>query len=170
MLYPSDRYFQYSNLGLTFAGEIVEKVTSKNYEDYVEEHILKPLRLLHTTPYLPATERGKMLAKGYGALKRDGSRAVMPFYETRGIAPAAGFASNVKDLAAFASWQFRLLGNENSKTEVLKPSTLREMQRVHWVDPDWETTWGLGFRVARKDNQTWVGITALVLVISPLCS
>ena len=157
MLYPSDRYFQYSNLGLTFAGEIVEKVSSKTYEDYVQDHILKPLGLLHTTPYLPEGERGKMLAKGYGALKRDGARGVMPFYETRGIAPAAGFASNVKDLAAFASWQFRLLGDAGSTTEVLKASTLREMQRVHWVDPNWETTWGLGFRVARKDNQTWVG-------------
>ena len=157
MLYPSDRYFQYSNLGLTFAGEIVEKVSSESYEDYVLNHILKPLRLSHTTPYLPKDERGKKLATGYGALKRDGTRGVMPFYETRGIAPAAGFASNVKDLAAFASWQFRLLGNENAKTEILKPSTLREMQRVHWVDPNWETTWGLGFRVARKEDQTLVG-------------
>jgi CubicO group peptidase (beta-lactamase class C family) len=157
MLYPSDRFFQYSNLGLTFAGEIVEKVTSKTYEDYVQDEILKPLKLSHTTPFLPEKERGKMLAKGYGALKRDGARGIMPFYETRGIAPAAGFASNVKDLAAFASWQFRLLENSGGQAEVLKASTLREMQRVHWVDPNWETTWGLGFRVARKDDQTWVG-------------
>ena len=64
----------------------------------------------------------------------------MPFYETRGIAPAAGFASNVEDLASFASWQFRLLNKGGS--EVLKASTLREMQRVHWVDPNWKNDMG----------------------------
>ena len=30
------------------------------------------------------------------------------------------------------------------------------MQRVHWVDPDWDTTWGLGFSVVKRDNTTWV--------------
>jgi len=40
---------------------------------------------------------------------------------------------------------------------VLNSNTLREMQRVHWVDPNWETTWGLGFNVRRVKNQTVVG-------------
>ncbi len=31
------------------------------------------------------------------------------------------------------------------------------MHRVHWVDPDWETTWGLGFVVRRVEDQTLVG-------------
>ena len=32
------------------------------------------------------------------------------------------------------------------------------MQSVHWTDPDWKLTWGLGF-VVRKgpDGNTWVG-------------
>ena len=155
MLYASDRYFQYSNLGITLAGEIVEKVSSKTYEEYVLEQILKPLGLSHTTPFLPEDQKGKMLATGYAALDRKGERELMPFYQTRGIAPAAGFASNVKDLGSFASWQFRLLAKGG--TEVLKASTLREMQRVHWTDPDWKTTWGLGFWVGKEEEQTRVG-------------
>jgi hypothetical protein len=32
------------------------------------------------------------------------------------------------------------------------------MQSVHWTDPDWETTWGLGFSVYKgTDGNTWVG-------------
>ena len=27
---------------------------------------------------------------------------------------------------------------------------------MHWVDPDWETTWGLGFNVRRDDDITFV--------------
>jgi CubicO group peptidase (beta-lactamase class C family) len=155
MLYPPDRYFQYSNLGMTLAGEIVEKVSGKPYEEYVEDAVLKPLSLAHTTPFLPEGERGKLLATGYGSLTREGTREVMPFYRARGITPAAGFASNVRDLAAFASWQFRSLGKGG--TEVLRAATLRDMQRVHWVDPDWKTTWGLGFSVRHVDDQTIVG-------------
>jgi CubicO group peptidase (beta-lactamase class C family) len=31
------------------------------------------------------------------------------------------------------------------------------MQRVQWVDPDWKTTWGLGFEVLREKDHTFVG-------------
>lgn len=157
MLYPPERYFQYSNLGLTLAGEIVEKVSGEDYRTYVTGAILKPLGLSHTTPYLPEGERGKLLATGYGSLTREGTRETMPFYDARGVAPAAGFASNVIDLAAFASWQFRLF--DNGGTDVLKASTLRDMQRVHWVDPDWKTTWGLGFGIYHQGDETLVGHT-----------
>ncbi len=57
-------------------------------------------------------------------------------------------------LANFASWQFRLL--ENGGTELLKSSTLKEMHRVHWVDPDWKIHWGLGFVVSQRDGSTIV--------------
>jgi CubicO group peptidase (beta-lactamase class C family) len=157
MLYPADRHYQYSNLGIALAGQIVERVSGKSYEDYVRESILVPLNLSHTTPFLPESERGRLLATGYGILTREGTREVMPFYRTGGIAPAAGFASNVVDLASFALWQFRLL--EKGGTEVLKASTLREMQRVHWVDDDGKLMRGLGFGVYRQGDVTVVGHT-----------
>ncbi len=154
-LYPSSTYFQYSNLGLTLLGEIVEKVSGKNYDTYVEENILKPLRLADTHPYLPSAQWGNGFATGYSALKRDGSREAVPLFDARGIKAAAGFSSTVEDLARFASWQFRLLNNGGK--EILKSSTLREMQRVQWVDPDWKTNWGLGFSVSQQDGKKLVG-------------
>jgi hypothetical protein len=41
--------------------------------------------------------------------------------------------------------------------EVLKANTLREMHRVHWVDPDLDTMWGLGYSVWRSDGKVFVG-------------
>ncbi len=155
MLYPPERYYQYSNLGMTLAGEIVEQVTGAPYERYVRQAILEPLKLGRTTTSLPESERGRGLATGYGPLTREGVRALMPFYDAKGITPAAGFASNVRDLGAVASWQFRLL--RHGGEEVLKAATLREMQRVQWVDPDWRMTRGLGFRVRRDGKETLVG-------------
>jgi hypothetical protein len=31
------------------------------------------------------------------------------------------------------------------------------MYRVHWIDPDWETKWGLGFATWRTRETTYVG-------------
>ena len=154
-LYPASTYFQYSNLGLTLAGEVVAAASGQSYDDYVRRSILDPLGLRNTTTEMPESERGGRLATGYGALTRDGTRQPVTFFNARGIGPAAGFASTVEDLARFASWQFRLLAKGGS--EVLRAHTLREMHRVHWVDPDFETTWGLGFAVWRNSDKTFIG-------------
>ena len=154
-LYPSSRYFQYSNLGLTLVGEIVTEVSGQDYHERVQAEILDPLQMSDSFADIPAAEWGKRMALGHSALQRDGSRRRLPLFQTRGIAPAAGFASTVPDLALFASWQFRLLGSDTE--EILRSSTLREMQRVQWMDPDWETTRGLGFGTWKSDDHVFVG-------------
>ncbi len=154
-LYPASRYFQYSNLGLTLLGEVVEEVSGIPYEQYVQENILEPLRLRQTRPHMPEELYGEELAVGYSAPMREGKREKIQLFDAKGIQAAAGFSSNVEDLSNFASWQFRLL--DTTATEILKPSTLRNMHNVHWMDPDFGTTWGLGFSVWKgPDGKKWV--------------
>ncbi len=145
-LYPSSTYFQYSNLAMSLLGEIIASKSGTPYKKYVEENILKPMNLGNTHPYLPENywKTGEM-AKGYGGLNRQGERKPLPFFNPNALTPAAGFSSNVIDLAKFASWQLRLLSN--SKAELLRPSTLKEMQRIQWTSPDKKITWGLGFYI-----------------------
>lgn len=154
-LYPSSTYFQYSNLGLSLLGEIVAEVSGQPYDDYIQEKILRPLAMNDTRPYLPKELWRNRLATGYSSLTRQGTRDMLPFFQAEGIKPAAGFSSTVLDLARFACWQFRLLGRGGE--EILKAPTLREMHRVHWMDPDWKTSWGLGFSVYEMDGRTIVG-------------
>jgi CubicO group peptidase (beta-lactamase class C family) len=154
-LYPAERVFQYSNLGLTLAGEVAAATSGEPFGAYVRKHILDPLGLRDTETDHEAARRGGRLATGYTAPRRDGSRQVVPPYEVRGIAAAAGFTSTVLDLGRFASWQFRLLAG--NATEVVGANTLREMQRVQWMDPDWKTTRGLGFAIWRSGDKTFVG-------------
>ena len=154
-LYPADTNFQYSNLGLTLAGEVVSAVSGQPYAEYVQEHILDPLGLDSTSPEIPEQHRGDRLATPYSRPARDGERTAIDFYQVRGIAPAAGYASTVEDLGRFASWQFRLL--ENGGVEVLHSNTLREMQRVHFVGESFQTYRGLGFSVSRRGDKTFVG-------------
>ncbi|QJP34677.1 serine hydrolase [Nonlabens sp. Ci31] len=155
-LYPASTYLQYSNLGLTLLGEIVEKISGVPYEVYVQKNILDPLGLTDTRTVMPEQLYGKQLAIGYSAISRTGKREKVNFFQANGMTPAAGFSSNVQDLGKFASWQFRL--RNLTITEILKPSTLKYMQNVHWTDPNWKTTWGLGFIVEKDaDGNTWVG-------------
>ncbi|MCB0584105.1 MAG: serine hydrolase, partial [Phaeodactylibacter sp.] len=155
-LYPPSTYFQYSNLGMALLGEVVAELSGMPYEDYIQKNILGKLNLKDTRPEMPEALHHGQLATGYSIESREGEREELAFFQARGIAPAAGFSSTVKDLAAFASWQFRAL--EEKDAPVLNGNTLREMQRVHWMDPDWETSWGLGFVVSKtEDNKTVVG-------------
>jgi CubicO group peptidase (beta-lactamase class C family) len=155
-LYPASTYFQYSNLGLTLLGEIVEEISGLPYDEYVQKNILTPLGLSDTRPEMPERLYGDELAIGYSALTRSGDREKVNFFQAKGITPAAGFSSNVLDLGKFAAWQFRL--RDTTVVEILKPSTLKFMQTVHWTNPDWSLTWGLGFFVYKGSNgTTWVG-------------
>jgi CubicO group peptidase (beta-lactamase class C family) len=154
-LYPAQRQYQYSNLALSLAGEIVQAQSGLEYQAYIKANILDPLALTSTRPYYPEKLRGEALAIGYSGLDRNGTRKpVNPFF-TGGITPAAGFTSSVNNLASFASWQFRLL--ENGGKEVLNANTLREMQRIHWLDGDDGWQFGLGFEIWSVGDITVVG-------------
>ena len=154
-LYPSERYFQYSNLGMTLAGEVIAASTERPYSEYIRTNVLEPLKMKDTLTDVPKALHGTRLAVGYSAKKRNGERDPLPPFQARGLAAAAGLVSNVGDLAKFASWQFRALAND--RDDILRPSTLRQMQQVHWVDPDWKNTRGLGFSVRRAGSRTLVG-------------
>lgn len=155
-LYPASTYFQYSNLGLTLLGEIIAEISGRPYDEYIKHNIIEPLGLTNTRTELPTSLYGNELAFGYSSLNRRHNREKLAFFQANGVQPAAGFSSNVIDLGKFASWQFRLL--DTTTTEILKSSTLKYMQNVHWTDPDWERTWGLGFQVTKsEDGSKWIG-------------
>ena len=154
-LYPPDTYFQYSNLGISLLGQVVATVSGQPYGEYITEHILKPLGMTDTTPFLPEEEYGRRMAIGYSRWERQGDRVRMPFFQAMGATPAAGLASTALDLAKFASWQFRALDNKDPS--VLSGYSLKEMHRVNWVDWDRTTMWGLGFMNWRYKDTTLVG-------------
>jgi len=154
-LYPADRYFQYSNLGLTLVGEIVAGKSGEDYQSYVKKHILTPLKMTDTDTAFPTDAREPRIATGYAYPGRSDELQVMPRYDARGITPAAGFTSTALDLARFASWQFRVRAGETG--DVLAPNTLREMQRVQWMDWDWGVARGLAFGVYRVKDRTLTG-------------
>lgn len=47
--------FRYSNLGYLLAGMVIEMVTGQSWQQYIQHHILQPLKMSHTQATVPAT-------------------------------------------------------------------------------------------------------------------
>jgi D-alanyl-D-alanine carboxypeptidase len=151
---PPETTYHYSNLGMSLLGEIVTEVSGQPWADYVQEKILTPFGMLSSST-APDEELLQRLATPYMIEGPDGTRKSMAYYEAGAIAPAGGIVSTVEDLGRFASLQFR--DGPAGVDQILRGSTLREMQRVHWVYDSFSGGRGLGFAVTRRDGKTFVG-------------
>ncbi|MEO8432389.1 MAG: serine hydrolase domain-containing protein [Acidobacteriota bacterium] len=145
----SETEWKYSNVALSLAGEIVEKASGEPYARYIERRVLAPLGMT-STRVEPAAD-APALAVGYGRRVPGKPRRVEGFLSANFMVPAASFASTVEDLARFAFLQFR--SGAAAGAQILRGSTLAEMQRVQWLAPDWTHGWGLGWGVRRVGEQ-----------------
>jgi D-alanyl-D-alanine carboxypeptidase len=159
-IYATETRWKYSNLALTLAGEIVMAVSGQVYAEFVQQRILDPLGMVSSRVCAP-DPNDPQLATGYGRRLPDGSRALSPFTDCKGLVPAANMSTSVEDLARFAMLQFR--DGPAGGAQILRGSTLREMQRVHWLDPNWQMGWGLGFRISRQKDKTYLSHGGAVL-------
>lgn len=149
---PTETRWKYSNLGATLAGEVVAAVAGEPYVDFVRRRILEPLGMTATLIASPAPGRPR-LATGYA--RRLLGSIPAPFNDLRGLTAAGNMTTSVADLARFAMLQLR--GGAAGGAQILSGRTLAEMHRVHWLEPDWQAGWGLGFRVLRVRGKTLVG-------------
>ncbi|MBE1874668.1 serine hydrolase domain-containing protein, partial [Myceligenerans pegani] len=87
----------YSNYGNALAGYIVERVSGKTFEDYVDDHIFEPLGMASSTfrQPLPGELRDRV-SQGYA----DASGSAQPF-EIVGTPPAGALSSSANDMARF---------------------------------------------------------------------
>ena len=153
--YATETKWKYSNLGFTLAGMVAEAAGGASFGELVTDGILEPLEMDSTSVGpVPPSQRDR-LATGYGRRMPDGTRQALPFVDARAFDPATGVSSTVPDMLRFLQWQMRV--RERESEEVLDTNTLLEMQRVHWLQPDWQSGWGLGFSVRHTEDRDLVG-------------
>lgn len=149
--FPPATRWKYSNLAYTIAGMLVEEVSGMQWADYVQRNIYDPLGM--TASSVDKDVPG--LTVPYGRRLPDGTRAVIPFVDARGMAAATGITSNVEDMARFVSAQFRR--GKRGGAQILSTGSLREMHRVRSMENDWESGYGIGFSSNRIKDKVWVG-------------
>ena len=147
---PSVRW-KYSNLAYTIAGSVVEQASGMSWADYVTRNIFQPLGM--TSSSVDRDVEG--LAVAYNRRMPDGTREVLPFTDSRGMAAATGITSNAIDMAKFVSAQFRT--GPRGGNRILSTGSLREMHRVRSVENNWTSGTGIGFGVSRVNNRTYIG-------------
>ncbi len=115
-IYQLREKFYYQNLGFTLAGHAAEVAMNKSYEALVEENILKPLGMSHSTFSL-----SEMLKTENHTLSYDDLETPFPFINAATITPAGGLHSNIDDLLKWA----KLLLNKGEG--FIDPSTFNEL-------------------------------------------
>ena len=142
--------WKYSNLAFSIAGMVIEAVSGQSWADYVQQHIYQPLGMSSSS----VDKNVDGLAVGYGRLMPDGTRAVNPFIDARGMAAATGITSTVDDMATFVSAQFRK-GRMGGR-QILSTGSLREMHRVRVLENNWTQGNAIGFAVRRERDKVYV--------------
>ncbi len=118
----------YSNYGLALAGYIVEVVSGDLYEEYVEENILKPLGMEHTTAWQPVPlDIVSDLSNGYDYY---GDEYVELPFEYISTPPAGGISASATDMAKFM--MAHLGRGQYNGIRILSEEMIDEMHSNHF--------------------------------------
>jgi len=107
----------YSNYATALAGYIVERVSGENFDNYIENHIFKPLGMAHSSFRQPLPARlAPHMSKGYPDItqKPEPFEMVIP-------APAGSLSSSGADMAKF------MIAHLNNGAGLMKPETAKMM-------------------------------------------
>jgi CubicO group peptidase (beta-lactamase class C family) len=130
---PGSRY-QYSNAGINTAGRLIEVVSGKAYEDFLDERLFRPLGMKDTT-FRPGKEQLRRLARAYkpgksgtGLEETRISQLCYPLDDrSRQPMPAGGLFSTAADIGRFC--QMILGGGTFQGKRYLSEAAVKEMTR-----------------------------------------
>lgn len=123
-IYPPGTVPAYSNYGASLAGYVVERVSGRPFNRYVEENIFRPLGMTRSTFDEPLP---KALAAGMSKGYTTASGGSKPF-EMVGTAPAGSSSATATDMARFML--AHLQGGEANGGRILRPETVSRMHSL----------------------------------------
>jgi CubicO group peptidase (beta-lactamase class C family) len=137
--------YEYCSPGYALAGYLVERVSGQSYEDYIVEHILRPLGVPTLKPVEPTPAMIEVMALPY----RLAQNTAVPEAQVRYDVFAAGdIHLTAADMARFLAAQ--LNGGSHNGNRVLEAATVKEMQREQFSGGKY----GLGTTVAEEEGHT----------------
>ncbi len=151
-IFPPGKVVAYSNYGATLAGYIVQRVSGEPFDTYVEDHILKPMGMAHSTfaQPLPASLQPDM-ASGYVTAT---SGTAAPF-ELVQAWPAGSFTSTATDMAKFMIMELQN-GQFDGKT-ILPAAMVRLTHTQHYTAAPGMNGYDLGFYQENRNGLQIVG-------------
>jgi CubicO group peptidase (beta-lactamase class C family) len=121
-LFPNGGVEAYSNYGVALAGYIVERVSGEPFAAYVQQHILDPLGMRHSTFRQPLPDDlAPLMAKPY----RVSDKPPLTSFETIIMAPAGALSATGTDMGRFL--RALMNGGELDGARILPKARLDEM-------------------------------------------
>jgi CubicO group peptidase (beta-lactamase class C family) len=134
----------YANFNAMLGGYIVSRVSGQPYDEYIQEHILDPLGMAHSTVHSPMPEDLRPLA-AVGYNYKNGAYQKHPDYfaQTAGL-PSGMHRASVTDMARFmiAHLQDGRYSDTNiAEARILEESTMKQMHSTLFThDPSLQGT------------------------------
>lgn len=148
VLRPHNRW-HYSNLCYALLGEVVARLDGGSWEASLQRRLLDPLELRRTTLTRVAPYAGLYYVPPFTDVPVE-----EPVLTKNTTASAGALASTLSDMVR---WHGFLLDPDE---EILSPDTVEEMRQPQIAaDPGWNTAWGLGLELERRDGRIWFGHT-----------
>ena len=159
---PGSRY-SYSNLGIVFLGQIIERITLDDYEVYVDKNILKPLEMHQS--YFDATPYHLLKNRSHSYYIENGKRTTGRFDANTGVTVSnGGLNSPLPDMIKYLNF---LIGDPDKKEiydVVLRRSSLEEMFQPTVPaaldangNAGFSTDLGLIYFLDRQGGETYLG-------------
>jgi CubicO group peptidase (beta-lactamase class C family) len=163
ILFKPGTKFSYSNLGIVFLGQIIERLTGDDYEVYVDKNILRPLEMHRS--YFDATPYFLLKYRSHSYYIENGVRTTGRFDADSGITVSnSGLNSPIPDMVKYLNF---LIGDASKKEiydVVLKRSSLEEMFRQTIStqtdandNKGFTTGIGLSFFIDERGGETYLG-------------
>jgi CubicO group peptidase (beta-lactamase class C family) len=141
----------YSNYAATLAGYIVQRASGELYEEYIENHILKPLGMTHTTFRQPLPKALQpLMSQAYSSA----SEPAQPF-ELFQAQPAGGESATGTDMGKFMIAQ--LQQGEFEQTRILQAETARLMHSAQFKSLPQMNAMALGFWEDSRNGHRIIG-------------
>ena len=148
---PQDSQWKYSNFAFGLLGEVVHRLTGKNYAEYVVSEIIRPLELEYTTFNIEEVGPGRMATGYIPAVPPGSSLRKAPYAHLKGLTSAGQLHSNTHDLARWIGFHTGVF-----ESPVLSKQSLNEMHRPVYISPDWSWGQALGWRAHRRGERVFL--------------
>ncbi|WP_027392083.1 serine hydrolase [Aquimarina latercula] len=118
--------FEYSNMGYTLAGTIVEQITKKSWDTNIQEMIFKPLSMNNSYTELEEINKSDNYSLPYGLYNKNIEQVKFEIYNS--ISPAGAIKSTVSDLS---NWMLTWLNNGTfENNEVIPKAYVKQATRL----------------------------------------
>ena len=136
--HPVGYRYSYSNLGIDLAGYILQKVSGRQFWDYIKEKIFIPLGMTSSSMDFEEIEKIENRAIGHDMPRArilDGIPLVIP------MIPAGGVYTNILDMAKYM--RFHINKGRINGRQLLKKALIDEMHSVQFPEHNQKSGYGL---------------------------